>query len=359
MNDTSGRAKPKKEHKNDSDDDEDGDIVDLRQSQSVEQFARVRPGAYTLCDLDFNKDDEFIATATVAHSVRVYNVEQLSQNFMQNPDIETEPAVVLKVDPAFKLSSLRWNPEVSSMVVTADYGGGVTVFDAAQAKVVHKNNDHPKRVWSVDFSPVQTRMFATGSDDFSVKIFDVNTPNAVMTMMPYGRNVCAVRCHPTNEHYVAASCADHNVYLLDTRTGKAVSTLKAHKKSVAHLAFVSDNSLISAATDSTCIMWDLDSAKAVRTYVGHTNVRNFVGLALNPTKEYFAIGSETNEFFMYNVKHRSFVLHTSFPQERNDSGSSRDKPRLYGSCTAWMRNQNVLACGNSRGHLHLYRHITE
>ena len=67
------------------------------------------------------------------------------------------------------------------------------------------------------------------------------------------------------------------------------------------------NEIVSASTDNTLKLWDItrrDPRKAcVRTYVGHTNEKNFVGLSAN-ADGYIACGSEDNVVHVY-AKHAS------------------------------------------------------
>lgn len=50
---------------------------------------------------------------------------------------------------------------------------------------------------------------------------------------------------------------------------------------------------MSASTDSTLRMWDVQAHRASRTFSGHMNEKNFVGLSVDG--DFTACGSETNE----------------------------------------------------------------
>jgi E3 ubiquitin-protein ligase RFWD2 len=58
--------------------------------------------------------------------------------------------------------------------------------------------------------------------------------------------------------------------------------------------------MITASTDSTLRLWELsDPDSVVRTYTGHTNEKNFVGLGVNSDGSYISCGSETNSVYNY------------------------------------------------------------
>ncbi len=66
-----------------------------------------------------------------------------------------------------------------------------------------------------------------------------------------------------------------------------------HRKAVSYVRWLSDREVVSASTDSTLRLWDIHSARESRTFRGHVNEKNFVGLAAD--SEFIACGSETNE----------------------------------------------------------------
>lgn len=66
-----------------------------------------------------------------------------------------------------------------------------------------------------------------------------------------------------------------------------------HGKSVSYVRYMSPDSIVSASTDSTLRAWSRQEKLAVRTYTGHLNCKNFVGLAADG--EFLATGSETSE----------------------------------------------------------------
>lgn len=121
-----------------------------------------------------------------------------------------------------------------------------------------------------------------------------------------------------------AGSADHHIHYYDLRNiSQPLHVFSGHKKAVSYVKFLSNNELASASTDSTLRLWDVKdnlpvrllpglytkkqvlamlfnvySLFQVRTFRGHTNEKNFVGLTVN--SEYLACGSETNEVYVYH-----------------------------------------------------------
>lgn len=75
--------------------------------------------------------------------------------------------------------------------------------------------------------------------------------------------------------------------------GNSCGAFAGHRKAVSYVRWLSDGEVVSASTDSTLRLWDLHAARESRTFRGHVNEKNFVGLAAD--SEFIACGSETNE----------------------------------------------------------------
>lgn len=59
------------------------------------------------------------------------------------------------------------------------------------------------------------------------------------------------------------------------------------------MRFIAGREVVSASTDSTLRLWDARALAPTRTFSGHTNEKNFVGLSVD--QDFIACGSETNE----------------------------------------------------------------
>lgn len=143
-------------------------------------------------------------------------------------------------------------------------------------------------------------------------------------------NVCCVQFSPYSSHLLAFGSADFKVYCYDLRhTRIPWCTLAGHGKAVSYVKFLDSETVVSASTDNTLKIWDLNktslegfsSNACSSTFSSHTNekvgllspvseilfetvqcfnltvllllVQNFVGLSV--LNGYIACGSETNE----------------------------------------------------------------
>lgn len=58
-----------------------------------------------------------------------------------------------------------------------------------------------------------------------------------------------------------------------------------------------------SSTDSTLKLWNVRDGECVRTYTGHVNEKNFVGLSSN--SDWISCGSENNAVYTYYKSFRS------------------------------------------------------
>ena len=97
------------------------------------------------------------------------------------------------------------------------------------------------------------------------------------------------------------------MYLYDLRSpASPLAVIPGHTRAVSYVRFISPSRLVSASTDSTLRVWDVAAASAgagaaacQAVLSGHTNEKNFVGLAASPDG-YVMCGAETNEVVAYH-----------------------------------------------------------
>lgn len=104
-------------------------------------------------------------------------------------------------------------------------------------------------------------------------------------------NVCCVQFSAHSSHLLAFGSADYRTYCFDLRNTKAPwCVLGGHEKAVSYVKFLDSGTLVSASTDNTLKLWDLNktnptglSTKACSlTFSGHTNEKVCLSLCSFP-----------------------------------------------------------------------------
>lgn len=295
--------------------------------------------ANIVSSIEFDRDDELFATAGVSRRIKVFDFAT----------VVNEPAdvhcPVVEMSTRSKLSCLSWNKCIKSQIASSDYEGIVTVWDVNTRQSVMMYEEHEKRAWSVDFSRTEPTRLISGSDDGKVKVWCTRQETSVLNI-DMKANICCVKYNPGSSYYVAVGSADHHIHYYDLRNPSVpLYEFNGHRKTVSYVKFISTNELASASTDGTLRLWDVRDNCLVRTFKGHTNEKNFVGLTVN--SEYIACGSETNGVFVY---HKAISKPAAWHQFGSpDLDDSDDDTSHFISAVCWKSESPTMLAANSQG----------
>ncbi|KAI8558226.1 hypothetical protein RHMOL_Rhmol04G0073800 [Rhododendron molle] len=296
--------------------------------------------ANIVSSIEFDRDDELFATAGVSRRIKVFDFSS----------VVNEPAdvhcPVVEMSTRSKLSCLSWNKFTKNHIASSDYEGIVTVWDVTTRQSVMEYEEHDKRAWSVDFSRTEPSMLVSGSDDCKVKIWCTKQEASVINI-DMKANICCVKYNPGSSFNVAVGSADHHIHYYDLRnTSHPLHVFSGHRKAVSYVKFLSNDELASASTDSTLRLWDVKENLPIRTFRGHTNEKNFVGLTVN--SGYIACGSESNEVYVYHKAISRPVTWHKFGSPDLDE-TDEDAGSYFISAVCWKSDSPTMLAANSQG----------
>ena len=262
-------------------------------------------------------------------------------------------------------SSLAWNPYARQVISFADYDGAISLFDANAGSVSCELKEHEKRVWSLDFSTLDPTLLCSGSDDGLVKVWSTSQRQSAATIKCRA-NVCSVQFSPVNANVVAFSSAAHQTHVYDLRrTQRPLVVLAGHKRAVSYVKWLGAHQLITASTDNTLKLWDVTRGfdgvngaacdPCVRTFGGHQNKRNFVGMDVSKDGR-IVCGSEDNTVCLFSKSVPTPVAMTSLSltaawghQTKSQQQTPAEKPGLFVSAVAWSPCGERVLAANSCG----------
>ena len=293
--------------------------------------------------IEFDKDNEFFAIAGVTKRIKVFDYGAVIHDSV---DIHYP---CMEMVSNSKISCVSWNSYHKGMLASSDYEGTVTIWDATTGQRTKIFQEHERRCWSVDFNDVDARLIASGSDDARVKLYSLNVEHSIANLEAKA-NVCCVKFNPRSSYHLAFGSADHCVHYYDLRNMKeAVIVFKGHKKAVSYVKFLNNEEIVSASTDSQLKMWSINKPYCLRSFVGHINEKNFVGLATDG--DYVTCGSENNALYVYYkgltkklFSHKFEAVRGILEQDRRE-----DEPNEFVSAVCWKQNSNVVVAANSQG----------
>lgn len=293
--------------------------------------------------IEFDKDNEYFAIAGVTKRIKVFDYGAVIRDTV---DIHYP---CMEMISSSKISCVSWNTYHKSILASSDYEGTVTVWDANTGQRTKTFQEHEKRCWSVDFNDVDTRLIASGSDDARVKLWSLNVEHSVATL-EVKANVCCVKFNPRSSCHLAFGSADHCVHYYDLRNMKeALAVFKGHRKAVSYVKFINVEDIVSASTDSQLKMWNINTPYCLRSFVGHINEKNFVGLATDG--DYVACGSENNALYIYYKGLTKQLFSFKFDAVRSvlEKDCKDDEPNEFVSAVCWRQHSNVVVAANSQG----------
>ncbi|XP_059624519.1 E3 ubiquitin-protein ligase COP1-like isoform X2 [Cornus florida] len=297
--------------------------------------------ANIVSSIEFDRDDELFATAGVSRRIKIF---EYSSVVNEPADVQCP---IVEMSTRSKLSCLSWNRYKKNHIASSDYEGMVTVWDVSTRQSVMEYEEHEKRAWSVDFSRAEPSMLVSGSDDCKVKVWCTNQEASVLNI-DMKANICSVKYNPGSSLYVAVGSADRHIHYYDLRnTSQPLHIFGGHRKAVSYVKFLSNNELASASTDSTLRLWDVKENLALRTFRGHANEKNFVGLTVN--SEYIACGSETNEVFVYHKAISKPAARHRLSSSDTDVGDEDAAGIYFISAVCWKSDSPIMLTANSQG----------
>eukprot|EP00049_Salpingoeca_infusionum_P012088 m.214393 g.214393 ORF g.214393 m.214393 type:complete len:688 (+) comp15101_c0_seq3:73-2136(+) len=291
--------------------------------------------ASIVSSIEFDKDERYFAAAGVGKKIKVFDYAAVIDE-----SITKHHTPIIAMECRTKISCLSWNSFFTERLASSDYDGVISVWDTNRGTALRVFEEHEKRAWSVDSSASDPYMLASGSDDVQVKVWKTNEKKSVITIKSKA-NVCCVKFNPINSNYLAFGSADHHVHYYDLRMPNApLRMFEGHTKAVSYVRFIDNESLVSASTDSTLKLWNVHTRVQQRTFKGHTNEKNFVGLT--NCDDFIACGSEDNGVYVYHRAFEEPVIAHKFHTE--------DTPhKTFVSSVCWRHEDKMLLAANSQG----------
>ncbi|XP_066915253.1 E3 ubiquitin-protein ligase COP1-like [Clytia hemisphaerica] len=316
-----------------------------KQLATLNYASDIYNGSSIVSSIEFDRDCDYFAIAGVTKKIKVFEYGQVIRDVV---DIHY-PSYEMTCNS--KISCISWSQYHRGMLSSSDYEGTVTIWDAFTGTQTQLFQEHEKRCWSVDFNTVDPNLLASGSDDAKVKLWATNMEHSVATLEAKA-NVCCVKFNPATKYHIAFGSADHCVHYYDLRNPKkSLAVLKGHRKAVSYAKFLDSNQIVSASTDSQLKLWDVKRGHCVKSYKGHSNEKNFVGLATNG--DYIACGSENNSLYCYYKGVSKQLLTFKFDTIRGvmDRDKRDEESNEFVSAVCWKPNSNVVVAANSQGQI--------
>uniref|UniRef100_A0A8C2AT23 COP1 E3 ubiquitin ligase n=1 Tax=Cyprinus carpio TaxID=7962 RepID=A0A8C2AT23_CYPCA len=295
-------------------------------------------GSSIVSSIEFDRDCDYFAIAGVTKKIKVFEYGTVIQDAVDIHYPVNEMTCNSKIRE-FTFSSVFYH---KNLLASSDYEGTVILWDGFTGQRSKVYQEHEKRCWSVDFNLMDPKLLASGSDDAKVKLWSTNLDNSVASIEAKA-NVCCVKFSPSSRYHLAFGCADHCVHYYDLRnTKQPIMVFKGHRKAVSYAKFVNGEEIVSASTDSQLKLWNVNKPHCLRSFKGHINEKNFVGLASNG--DYVACGSENNSLYLYYKGLSKTLLTFKFDTVKSvlDKDKKEDDTNEFVSAVCWLELNSLV-----------------
>ncbi len=185
--------------------------------------------------------------------------------------------------------------------IAAGDGDTVRIWEAATGKTIRQWRGHDKRVLSVRFSS-DGRYLATGSEDKSAKLWLAKTGENVRVFIGHTGTVYSVSFRPDGKYLVTGS-QDQTAKLWEVDTGKLIHTFSGQVEEVSCVDFSPDGKYLamgsSQDTAGIASLWDLTAGQKIRSFRGHGG--GIHALRFSPDGSFFVTASADNTAKLWEV----------------------------------------------------------
>jgi WD40 repeat protein len=177
-----------------------------------------------------------------------------------------------------------------------------------QPTVWLEKGGHQNFLWCVTFTADRRRVFG-GQGGGAVRLWDAETGKVIQNYLGHTRRIASVALSP-DEKKIASTSDDGTVRVWDVESEKELLCLNGHEKgigatnenehSVRSVVFSPDGRwILSGGWDGTVRLWDANTGKQLRRYLGHTEgVR---GVAISPDGRLAASASDDKTIRLWKL----------------------------------------------------------
>ncbi|MCD9019563.1 caspase family protein [Parachryseolinea silvisoli] len=166
-------------------------------------------------------------------------------------------------------NSLRITPDGKTLI-KGKFGTKVKRWDIASGKTVMEYVSHKKGVLSYDLSKDGSKLL-TGGGDGKIVLWDLNTGDSLKVIQSYREPIFDIHFNAAETGVISCSW-DATMKIHDLATGTMQTYFDFQSYSVYNLLYPDDLYVITARLDNAIQMWEIDTKKEVRNFVGHTDI---------------------------------------------------------------------------------------
>ncbi|ETO29078.1 WD-40 repeat protein [Reticulomyxa filosa] len=193
----------------------------------------------------------------------------------------------------------------------------VRLWDVDTAEQIQVFTGHSSTVFCVKFSSYYWKSICSSSWDSTIRFWNIETGKQTQILNGHSNGVCGFQFSPfRGGQFLCSGSADNTIRLWDIETCKSLYALDRHSNSVWCVEFSplqsecnrnkdpgviggSGYSICSGACDNTVRLWDVETAKELAVFQGHSG---FVRSVKYPRSEIICSGSNDKTIRLWDAR---------------------------------------------------------
>lgn len=171
----------------------------------------------------------------------------------------------------------------STLLASGSKDFSLRVVDVATGALKFQTMDHRDAITAIEFDP-SGKFVMTASADGTIRLYDVANPtnNQKPRVYSYGKPVNDFVTAPNGKTFYLANNSNNDVEAIDF-TGKVYQRFVGVHTMPVNCLTISNNKrmLVTGGNDKSVVIWDIATAKPIRTLLGHTWKVNSVSFSRN------------------------------------------------------------------------------
>lgn len=200
-----------------------------------------------------------------------------------------------------KIYGLAWSND-NRHIVSAGQDGKLIVWNALKRYKVSAADLQSNWVMTCAYSPSGNFVASGGLDNVcAIYSVDSNTPVLKLHRQLQGHSCYISCCKFLTDKHILTSSGDSTCVLWDIDRARAVQTFHGHLSDVMSLSVAPDqHTFVSGSCDFSAKLWDTRQGKCAHTFEGHTSDINYVDFFPNGLG--FATGSDDTTCRLFDIR---------------------------------------------------------
>ncbi|XP_002164507.1 guanine nucleotide-binding protein subunit beta-5 isoform X1 [Hydra vulgaris] len=242
-----------------------------------------------------------LSLSSISYKKVSYDISKMTKNI---PDV---PKTCLKnkkiLEQSSKVLSLDWASDSHSLL-TSLKSGELCIWDTYLKINTFKIDTHCTWLFTASFSPSQT-LIAAGGLDSKCNVYKLPRGKSSITEVQHvaQHQSYVLSCSfTTSDHQILTASSDATCALWDVELGTMIKDFKGHTSDVASLDYYSNGyCFVTGSADTNVGLWDMRTGSCVRSYNTHSDEVNQVRFFPNGEGVASASDDLTCRFFDFRM----------------------------------------------------------